>query len=135
MAESCTGGEIAARLTRLAGASAYLKCGVVAYSNQSKVDILGVDSEAISTFGAVSEEVARQMAEGVRKVSGADYAVATTGIAGPSGGSPEKPVGTVWFGVATPECSFAVLKNCGSERCEVIERASEVVLELLNDKL
>ncbi len=102
VAESCTGGTIAARFTAMPGASAYFRCGVVAYSNEAKRDLLGVDAEALARYGAVSEQVARQMAEGVRRVAGADYAVATTGIAGPAGGSPEKPVGTVWIAMATP---------------------------------
>lgn len=84
-AESCTGGSIAARFTAMPGASAYFLCGVVAYSNESKNNLLGVDPETIASRGAVSEEVARQMAEGARRITGADYAVATTGIAGPAG--------------------------------------------------
>ena len=94
-AESCTGGSIAARFTAMPGASAYFLCGVVSYSNASKHDILGVAPEVIARHGAVSEEVARRMAEGARRISGADCAIATTGIAGPAGGSAEKPVGTV----------------------------------------
>ena len=91
-AESCTGGSIAARFTAMPGASAYFLCGVVAYSNESKNNLLGVDPETIASRGAVSEEVARQMAEGARRITGADYAVATTGIAGPAGGTEQKPV-------------------------------------------
>ena len=87
VAESCTGGSIAAKFTAMAGASAYFLCGVTAYANEAKRDILGVDASLIEEYGAVSEQVARAMAEGVRRISGADFAVATTGIAGPSGGS------------------------------------------------
>ncbi len=94
-AESCTGGTIASRFTAMPGASAYFLGGVVSYSNASKTELLGVDAADIARYGAVSEQVARQMAEGVRRRTGADYAVATTGIAGPTGGSAEKPVGTV----------------------------------------
>ncbi len=83
------------------GASHYFRCGVVAYSNEAKADILGVDADDIARHGAVSEQVARQMAEGARRVARADYAVATTGIAGPTGGR-KKPVGTVWIAVASP---------------------------------
>lgn len=99
-AESCTGGSIAQFITSNAGSSAYFKGGVVAYSNEVKQNILGVRSELIEQHGAVSQEVAEAMAVGVQKVLNADYAVATTGIAGPDGGSEEKPVGTVWIAVA-----------------------------------
>lgn len=115
-AESCTGGSIAARFTAMPGASAYFLCGVVAYSNESKNNLLGVDPETIASRGAVSEEVARQMAEGARRITGADYAVATTGIAGPAGGTEQKPVGTVWMAVAGPHRTVTLLKQCGTDR-------------------
>lgn len=106
------------------GASAYFLCGVVAYSNESKNNLLGVDPETIASRGAVSEEVARQMAEGARRITGADYAVATTGIAGPAGGTEQKPVGTVWMAVAGPHRTVTLLKQCGTDRGQVIDRAS-----------
>ena len=134
-AESCTGGNIAARFTAMPGASAYFLCGVVSYSNASKHDILGVDPEVIARHGAVSEEVARRLAEGARRISGADYAIATTGIAGPAGGSAEKPVGTVWIAVATPHRTTAILKQCGSDRGQIIDRASAFAISLLRDEL
>ena len=134
-AESCTGGNIAARFTAMPGASAYFLCGVVSYSNASKHDILGVDPEVIARHGAVSEEVARRMAEGARRISGADYAIATTGIAGPAGSSAEKPVGTVWIAVATPHRTTAILKQCGSDRGQIIDRASAFAISLLRDEL
>lgn len=134
-AESCTGGTIAARFTALPGASAYFRCGVVAYSNEAKADILGVRAEDIARYGAVSEQVARQMAEGARRVAGADYAIATTGIAGPTGGTDEKPVGTVWIAVATPERTVAQLRQCGSDRGQIIDRASAFAIGLLRDCL
>ncbi len=134
-AESCTGGIIAARFTAMAGASAYFQCGVVSYSNASKTDLLGVNTKDIERYGAVSESVAKQMAEGVRRVAKADYAVATTGIAGPSGGSAEKPVGTVWIAVATPRRTVAILKQCGSDRGQIIDRASAYAISLLRDEL
>ena len=134
-AESCTGGTIAARFTAIPGASAYFRCGVVAYSNDAKVQLLGVHPEEIARYGAVSEQVARQMAEGVRKAAGADFAIATTGIAGPTGGSDEKPVGTVWIAVATPEKTVAVVKQCGADRGQVIDRASAFAIGLLRDAL
>ncbi len=100
VAESCTGGLLASRLTDIPGASSYFLQGFVVYSNQAKERNLGVPAETIESFGAVSEEVARAMAIGCLETSGSDFAVATTGIAGPSGGSPEKPVGMVCLGVA-----------------------------------
>ena len=134
-AESCTGGSIAVRFTALPGASAYFRCGVVAYSNEAKADILGVRADDITRYGAVSEQVARQMAEGARRVAGADYAIATTGIAGPTGGSEEKPVGTVWIAVATPERTVAQLRQCCSDRGQIIDRASAFAIGLLRDCL
>ena len=135
VAESCTGGEIASRFTAMAGASAYLLCGVVAYANEAKVSILGVDAANIERYGAVSEQVARQMAEGARRISGADYAIATTGIAGPSGGSDEKPVGTVWMAVATPTETVAVMRASGTDRGQIVNRASAYAIELLYKQL
>ena len=96
-AESCTGGNIAARFTAMPGASAYFLCGVVSYSNASKHDILGVDPEVIARHGAVSEPVVLEMTRGCLARSDAGICVAISGIAGPGGGSEEKPVGTVWF--------------------------------------
>lgn len=134
-AESCTGGVIASRFTAMPGASAYFRCGVVAYSNEAKHDVLGVDAETIARCGAVSEEVARQMAEGARRIAGADYGVATTGIAGPAGGSVRKPVGTVWIAVATPRRTVAIIKQCGTDRGQIIDRASAFAISLLRDEL
>jgi nicotinamide-nucleotide amidase len=135
VAESCTGGAIASKFTAMAGASAYFHAGVVSYSNEAKRDILGVDMEDIIRYGAVSETVAIQMAEGAKRAGGSDYAISTTGIAGPTGGSAEKPVGTVWFGVATPKGSFAVMKNCGTDRQQIIDRAVAHAIKLLYDNL
>ncbi|MEM6327861.1 MAG: nicotinamide-nucleotide amidohydrolase family protein, partial [Bacteroidota bacterium] len=102
LAESCTGGAIAARLTRISGASDYLVGGVVAYSNAIKQGLLGVSDDDLETHGAVSEPVALAMARGARARLGADLGLATTGIAGPTGGTPDKPVGTVWIAASTP---------------------------------
>ena len=135
LAESCTGGKIASKFTAMAGASAYLLAGVVAYANEAKTNILGVDAELICRHGAVSEEVARAMAEGVRRLTGADYALSTTGIAGPTGGSAEKPVGTVWFALATPTETIALKHACGTDRGQVIDRATAYAIRLLRDKL
>lgn len=134
-AESCTGGSIAARFTAMPGASAYFLCGAVTYSNESKVRLLGVAADDIARWGAVSEQVARQMAEGARRISGADYAIATTGIAGPAGGTAAKPVGTVWIAVASPAGTTAVLKQCGTDRGQIIDRASAFAIGLLRDCL
>ena len=134
-AESCTGGTIASKFTAMAGASAYFLAGVVAYANSAKSNIIEVNSEDILRYGAVSESVARQMAEGVRRVAGADYAIATTGIAGPGGGSAEKPVGTVWMAVATPKGTIAQMRNCGTDRSQIISRASAYAIEMLYDHI
>ena len=135
VAESCTGGAIASKFTAMAGASAYFMAGVVSYSNESKRDILGVNMDDIIRYGAVSETVAVQMAEGAKRISQSHYAISTTGIAGPTGGSAEKPVGTVWIGIATPTRSFAVLKNCGTDRSQIIQRATAYAIRLLLDEL
>ena len=135
VAESCTGGTIASRFTAIPGASQYFMAGVVSYSNESKCDLLGVSPEDIERYGAVSESVALQMAEGVRRVAKADYAIATTGIAGPAGGSTEKPVGTVWMAIATPSGSRAVMRNSGTDRSQIINRASAYAIEMLYDEL
>lgn len=135
VAESCTGGTIASKFTAIAGASQYFMTGVVSYSNASKRDILGVSQESIDRYGAVSEQVAREMAEGVRRIAGADYAIATTGIAGPTGGSDEKPVGTVWMAVATPTKTIAIMRNSGTDRGQIISRASAYAIELLYNEL
>ena len=102
IAESCTGGSVANRITNVPGASNVFLAGYIVYSNDAKIDVLGVDPKLIEQNGAVSEPVARAMAEGARKRSRADFSLATTGIAGPTGGSAEKPVGTVFVGLASP---------------------------------
>lgn len=101
-AESCTGGLIAAMITEITGSSAVFDRGFVTYSNEAKKQMLGVSAETLEVDGAVSEKTAREMALGARKRSNAHYAVAVTGVAGPSGGSVEKPVGLVWMGLASP---------------------------------
>ena len=135
VAESCTGGTIASKFTAIAGASQYFMAGIVSYSNAAKSDILGVRMEDIEREGAVSECVARQMAEGARRVAGADYAIATTGIAGPTGGSELKPVGTVWIAVATPTGTIAQMRNSGTDRGQIISRASAYAIEMLYNEL
>lgn len=135
VAESCTGGVIASKFTAMAGASNYFLGGVVAYANEAKRDILGVSMDDIECFGAVSEVVALEMAEGARRITGADYAIATTGIAGPTGGSKQKPVGTVWMAIATPEGSRAVMRNSGTDRGQIISRASAYAIEMLYEEI
>ena len=134
-AESCTGGTIASLFTAMAGASAYFLGGVVAYANEAKRDILGVNYDDIVKHGAVSECVARQMAEGARRITGADYAIATTGIAGPTGGSEAKPVGTVWMAVATPHRTVAMMRASGSDRGQIISRGAAYAIEMLYKEL
>ena len=135
VAESCTGGAIASKFTAQAGASAYFLCGVVSYSNESKNMVLGVEMSDIAQYGAVSEQVAMAMAKGAKVISGADFAISTTGIAGPTGGSKEKPVGTVWIGIATPDKCYAVLKNCGTDRSQIISRATAYAIAMLYNEI
>ncbi|MBN2040200.1 MAG: competence/damage-inducible protein A [Spirochaetes bacterium] len=111
VAESCTGGLIANLLTDIDGSSDYFLYSGVTYSNDSKINILGVKPETIEQYGAVSEETVREMAEGTKRISGAHYGLATSGIAGPGGGTEDKPVGTVCIGLATPEATFTIKKK------------------------
>ncbi len=122
-AESCTGGLIGHLVTNVPGSSNYYRMGVVAYSNEAKVRVLGVPEDLIARHGAVSEPVVRAMAEGVRSLAGADVAVAVSGVAGPGGGTPQKPVGTVWMAVAGPQGTRAVLRRLAGDR-ERIKRAA-----------
>lgn len=135
VAESCTGGAISSKFTAIAGASNYFMAGLTTYSNEAKRDILGVRMDDIECFGAVSEVVALQMAEGAQRVANADYAIATTGIAGPTGGSKHKPVGTVWMAIATPNGSRAVMRNCGTDRAQIISRATAYAIEMLYEEI
>lgn len=118
-AESCTGGLIAAACTDLAGSSAWFERGFVTYSNASKTELLGVDTALIAQHGAVSEAVARAMALGALRHSKAQVSVAVTGIAGPSGGSADKPVGTVWLAWATPHGLQSQLAHFAGDRAQV----------------
>ena len=124
VAESCTGGLLTAFLVETPGASDYVACGVVAYSNQAKTDFLGVPAALIQEHGAVSAEVARAMASGVRERSGADWAVATTGVAGPGGGTEEKPVGLVHVAVAGPQGVQDWVHRSHGDRAAVIRRTA-----------
>ena len=130
-AESCTGGEIAHMITSVPGSSTYFKGSVVAYANEVKVNVLGVQATDLEREGAVSETVVLQMAEGVKKLMHTDYAVSTSGVAGPDGGTPEKPVGTVWIGVATPDKTFVRKFVFSFTRERNIAKAAVKALELL----
>lgn len=114
-AESCTGGLISKMITDVSGASSVFDCGVCSYANNIKEKVLGVSPADLEAKGAVSEEVAKQMAKGVRDLSGADIGISTTGIAGPTGGTDLKPVGTVYIGVATMDKNYAVLANLATK--------------------
>ena len=133
LAESCTGGNIAQFITSVPGSSIYFKGSVVAYANEIKQEILGVDSASIEKFGAVSREVVEQMAEGVRKRFGADYSIATSGIAGPDGGTPEKPVGTTWIAVSSGETTESKVYLLGDHRGRNITKATLTGLNMLRN--
>lgn len=136
-AESCTGGLVAARITDVAGSSAYFPRGYVTYSNTAKVQLLGVSQSVLEAYGAVSEEVARAMAEGCRKSAGTDYALAITGIAGPTGGSAEKHVGLVFVALAEAAGVESVRLQLGEHlsRDEIRDRACKSALNLLRLRL
>ncbi|NLA23974.1 MAG: CinA family nicotinamide mononucleotide deamidase-related protein [Bacteroidales bacterium] len=128
LAESCTGGYIAHVITQISGSSAYFNGGVVAYSNEAKIDVLGVNSETIEQFGAVSIATAKEMAEGVRKKIKSDFGIATTGIAGPTGGTAEKPVGTVCIAIASETGTWADKIVFSSDRTNNIIRSANTAL-------
>ena len=130
-AESCTGGLVGASITDVAGSSLVFLGSAVCYSNSAKTSLLGVDSGVIKARGAVSGECAAEMARGARQVFGSDLAVSVTGIAGPEGGSPEKPVGTVWFGVSGRKGDSAFLRNLSGDRAHVRRWATAIALETL----
>jgi len=131
VAESCTGGYISHLITSISGSSGWYKGGVTAYSNEIKQHLLGVSAELLENHGAVSEQVVRKMAEGVRRKMNSDFSVATSGIAGPTGGTEEKPVGTVWIAVATPDKTVAEKFVFGDNRERNIIRSSQTALQLL----
>ncbi len=135
LGESCTGGAISRRITRVAGSSAYFKSAVVAYSDESKVRFLGVKTATLERYGAVSRETALEMAQGIKRQAAADIGLSVTGIAGPTGGSAEKPVGTVWVGIAHREQSDARLFRFQGDRERVILGASQAALNWLRTAL
>jgi len=134
-AESCTGGTIAQRITAVAGCSDVFAGSVVSYANSVKTGVLGVSADDINRHGAVSREVVEQMACGARRTLGCDCAVATSGIAGPGGGTADKPVGTVWIAAATPTATQCKLLHLPGNRLRVIDRASTEALLLLSEML
>ena len=135
-AESCTGGLLAKLITDVSGASEVFGYGIVSYANEAKWGQLGVKRETVETFGAVSEQTAREMAQCARKNGLADIGVATTGIAGPTGGTPEKPNGTCYIGFSDAEKTFAVRVNTGlSDRDENRRIFAEKVFEIIKDEI
>ena len=135
-AESCTGGLIASEITRLSGSSELFERGFVTYSNEAKQELLGVSKETLDHFGAVSEETAKEMAEGALKNSRADIAASVTGIAGPSGGSDEKPIGTVCFGVCEKGKAAATsTERFNGSRHEVQDQAAKHALTIVLESL
>jgi len=134
-AESCTGGNIASLLTSISGSSAYYKGSVVAYSNAVKENILNVNKNNLQQYGAVSEQVVVQMAKNVRQLLATDYGIAATGIAGPNGGTQNKPVGTIWIAVASASQTRTKLLNYGNNRENNIQRTSIAALNILREMI
>ena len=134
-AESCTGGNIAHVFTLIPGSSQAFKGGAVTYATPTKTKVLGVPSEIIEKYGVVSQEVVESMASGVRNLMEADFGVATTGIAGPSGGTDETPVGTMWVAVASSNGVISKYFNFGKDRVNVINRATIAAYEMLRQQL
>jgi nicotinamide-nucleotide amidase len=130
-AESCTGGLLAGRLTELAGSSDYVLGGLVVYSNEAKTALAGVPADVIEAHGAVSDEVAVLLADGARSALGADFGIGITGIAGPGGGTEEKPVGTVCFSVAGPEDRLERRLVLPGGRADIRDRSTTVALHML----
>ena len=135
MAESCTGGLITDRMTDVPGSSQYFERGAVSYSNDSKHTDLGVPLSLLRQHGAVSKEVAEAMAFGIRVTANVDIGISTTGIAGPTGGSPDKPVGLVWIGYSDRNQTIALRFSLGEDRRRIKERAAQAALELVRRKL
>jgi nicotinamide-nucleotide amidase len=134
-AESCTGGYVAARITSVPGSSVSFMGSIVSYSNDVKINQLGVSPDTLAQFGAVSEETVREMAEGVRKALGTDVGISTSGIAGPDGGTTDKPVGTIWIACATKERTVTKLLKLGKYRDQNIQLTATYVLNLLREEI
>ncbi len=134
-AESCTGGLVADRITNVPGSSDYFRGGVVAYAYEAKVSLLKVSWDTLRTYGAVSEETVIEMARGARTALGADIALSVSGIAGPGGGMPDKPVGTTWIGLSTTEGDWARKFVWDGDRLQNKALSADAALELLMDYL
>ncbi len=133
VAESCTGGYISHMITNISGSSNIFERGVVSYSNQAKIDLLKVDPNAIEEHGAVSEIVAKQMADGIRKTANVDIGIGITGIAGPEGGSPEKPVGLVYIGYSTVKETVVKKYNFKADRITFKKLVLEEIVQFLDN--
>lgn len=134
-AESCTGGGVAAAITSVPGSSAYFKGGIVAYSNEVKMALLGVNPQTLEKWGAVSRETVIEMAHGAMKSLKTDCAIATSGIAGPDGGTKEKPVGTIWIAVAYKNEIYTFRQEGDNGRAGNVQNAIKKALEMLYDRL
>jgi PncC family amidohydrolase len=134
-AESCTGGLLASRLTDVPGSSEYFVGGIVAYAYEAKVALLNVSWDTLRAHGAVSSETVLEMARGACQALGANIAISISGIAGPGGGLPNKPVGTTWFGLVTPDGEWSFLRQFEGDRLQNKYQASQVALQLLTDYL
>ena len=134
-AESCTGGGIAEAITAIAGSSQWFEYGYITYANKAKEQLLNVDQQALDSYGAVSEEVVEQMAVGALKSSGADYAIAVTGIAGPDGGMEHKPLGTVWICWLTPEITRVEKYQLQGDRQAIRQQVIKISLQELLHQL
>ena len=132
-AESCTGGLVSNTLTNIAGSSEYFKCGVVSYSNKSKIELIGVSDKTLKKYGAVSAQTAKEMALGIKDISKTDIGISTTGIAGPSGGTDEKPVGLVYIGLAIKNKVHTKKFIFHGNRIEIKRKSCEQVLKLINE--
>ena len=132
-AESCTGGLLTSRLTDVSGSSAYVQGSIVSYSNEVKNSVLNVQAETLKNFGAVSEQTARQMSANVRELFKTDIGVGVTGIAGPSGGTAEKPVGTVYISVSDSRQIIVKLFNFSGSRSEIKNQACEAAMQMVID--
>jgi nicotinamide-nucleotide amidase len=135
VAESCTGGSLSALLTSISGSSTYFDRGYITYSNQAKIDMLDVDTEILERFGAVSEQTAFEMVNGVIQNSHSDIAVSITGIAGPTGGTVEKPVGMVCFGFCVKDKHFVKTQHFSGDRETVVASSVDFVIQTLVDEL
>lgn len=135
LAESCTGGLVASKITNVPGSSNYFQDGVVSYSNESKMRLLGVKKKTLQKYGAVSEPTAREMAQGARNRAKSDWAVSVTGIAGPGGGTKDKPVGFVCYGIASHDKTLTIIKRAFGDRLEIKEMFALNALELLRREL